>query len=40
MIIVETHVFTKLICGLLPDEQLRRVQLALVQAVRAEDPYV
>ena len=30
MIIVETHVFTKLICKLLPDEQLRRLQLALM----------
>jgi len=30
MIIVETHVFTKLICDLLTDEQMRRLQLALM----------
>jgi hypothetical protein len=30
MVIVETHVFTKLICALLSDEELRRLQLALV----------
>ena len=30
MVIVETHVFTKLICDLLSDEQLRRLQLALL----------
>lgn len=30
MVIVETHVFTKLICDLLSDEQSRRLQLALM----------
>ena len=30
MVIVETRVFTKLICALLSDEELRRLQLALV----------
>jgi len=30
MVIVETQVITKLICDLLPDEELRRLQLALM----------
>ena len=30
MVIVETHVFTRLICNLLSDEELRRLQLALM----------
>ena len=30
MVIVETQVFTKLICALLSDEELRRLQVALV----------
>ena len=30
MLIVETQVFTKLICDLLPDEELRRLQVALM----------
>lgn len=30
MVIIETSVFTKLICKLLPDEDLRRLQLALM----------
>ncbi len=30
MVIVETPIFTRLICQLLPDEELRRLQVALV----------
>jgi mRNA-degrading endonuclease RelE of RelBE toxin-antitoxin system len=30
VVIVETHIFTRLICELLSDEELRRLQLALV----------
>ncbi|MEX2555807.1 MAG: type II toxin-antitoxin system RelE/ParE family toxin [Actinomycetota bacterium] len=30
MVVVETSIFTRLICSLLPDEEIRRLQLALV----------
>ena len=30
MVFVGTHIFTRLICGLLSDERLRRLQLALM----------
>jgi len=30
MIVIETHVFTRLICDFLPDDDYRRLQLALM----------
>lgn len=30
MVIVETAIFTRVVCGLLPDEELRRLQIGLV----------